>query len=74
VKLTRITDTNSVFLSWETDFSNDADYSIIENARRGKLEYFIEMKRGLGCDTKMYEHEGVYKMETGGNRGIYVPE
>jgi len=45
IKLYRITDYNSTFMTWETDFSNDVDISVIEDNKYKKLEYFNEMKK-----------------------------
>jgi len=51
VKLTRITDCGSTFLSWETEFSNDADVAVVQDNKYKKLEYFAEMKKYFGEKT-----------------------
>jgi len=39
---------NATFMTWETEFSNDADMSLYQDQKAKKLEYFIEMKRVFG--------------------------
>eukprot|EP01016_Furgasonia_blochmanni_P003141 TRINITY_DN1122_c0_g1_i15.p1 TRINITY_DN1122_c0_g1~~TRINITY_DN1122_c0_g1_i15.p1 ORF type:complete len:239 (-),score=57.43 TRINITY_DN1122_c0_g1_i15:99-815(-) len=44
IRLRRVTDDNSTFLTWETDFSNDADANVIQDNKYKKLEckqYFL---------------------------------
>jgi len=48
IKLCRVTDMNATFMTWETEFSNDADMSLYQDQKAKKLEYFIEMKRVFG--------------------------
>jgi len=48
VRLTRVTDCGSTFLSWETEFSNDADVGVVQDNKYKKLEYFAEMKKHFG--------------------------
>ena len=45
VKLHKITDNNTTFLEWETEFSNDADVGVIEDNKYKKLETFAELKK-----------------------------
>ncbi len=49
VKLARVTDDNSTFLQWITDFSNDADAVVISDQRYKKLEFFAEVKKNLAA-------------------------
>eukprot|EP01016_Furgasonia_blochmanni_P003147 TRINITY_DN1122_c0_g1_i7.p1 TRINITY_DN1122_c0_g1~~TRINITY_DN1122_c0_g1_i7.p1 ORF type:complete len:244 (-),score=80.58 TRINITY_DN1122_c0_g1_i7:31-762(-) len=48
IRLRRVTDDNSTFLTWETDFSNDADANVIQDNKYKKLEYFKEIKTIVG--------------------------
>ena len=45
ITLRHITDEDSTFMEWITDFSNDADATIIEDQRYKKIEFFKEMKK-----------------------------
>ena len=47
VTLRPVSDDNSTFVEWITDFSNDADISVIEDQKYKKLEFFAEMKKAL---------------------------
>jgi len=50
IKLQRITECNSTFISWETEFSNDADLQVIQDNKYKKLDYFSEIRKNLSCD------------------------
>jgi len=43
IRLQRITDSHSTFLSWETEFSNDADLNVVQDNKYKKLDFFKEM-------------------------------
>ena len=45
ITLKPITDENTTFVQWVTDFSNDADVNVIEDQKYKKLEFFSEMKK-----------------------------
>ena len=47
VQLKRVTDDDSTYVEWQTDFSNDADATVIADQRFKKLEFFAEMKKNL---------------------------
>ena len=47
VKLQSVTEDNTTFLQWITDFSNDADAVVIQDQRFKKLEFFADMKKNL---------------------------
>jgi len=45
IKLFRVTDDNTTYLRWETDFSNDADANVIQDAKFKKVDYFKDLKK-----------------------------
>ena len=47
-----MTDDNSTFVEWSTDFSNDADATVIFDQKYKKLEFFADMKKTLAAATK----------------------
>lgn len=47
IRLLRITDDNSTYLRWETDFSNDADANVVEDNRFKKLDNFKDLKKSV---------------------------
>ena len=49
MELLRVTDGDKTFLSWNTEFSNDADLCIIEDQKLKKREAFAEFKSTLSA-------------------------
>ena len=47
VQLRPVSDDNTTYVEWQTDFSNDADASIISDQKYKKLDFFAEMKKNL---------------------------
>ena len=47
IELLRVTDTDSTFVSWTTEFSNDADLIVIEDQKHKKHDAFVDMKTTL---------------------------
>lgn len=47
VQLRGVTDDNTTYIEWQTDFSNDADAAVIADQKYKKLEFFAEMKKNL---------------------------
>ena len=47
IQLLRISQTQQTFLSWTTEFSNDADLGIIQDQKYKKLEAFEDMQKTL---------------------------
>ena len=45
IKLLRVTDDNSTYVRWETDFSNDADANVIQDSKFKKVDYFKDLKK-----------------------------
>mmetsp|Transcript_53517 Transcript_53517/g.61407 ORF Transcript_53517/g.61407 Transcript_53517/m.61407 type:complete len:149 (+) Transcript_53517:68-514(+) len=45
IKLMRVTDDNSTYIRWETDFSNDADANVIQDSKFKKVDYFKDLKK-----------------------------
>ena len=45
LRLHRVTDDNTTFLEWETEFSNDVDVGVIQDNKYKKLETFAELKK-----------------------------
>ena len=52
IHLRAVTDENQTFVQWTTDFSNDADASVILDQKFKKLEFFADMKKTLAHPTK----------------------
>ena len=42
-----VSDEHHTFVEWITDFSNDADATVIADQRFKKLEFFAELKKNL---------------------------
>ena len=49
--LRQVTDDNTTFVEWVTEFSNDADANVIGDQKYKKLEFFSEMKKNLSSQT-----------------------
>ena len=47
IVLKAVTDDGTTFVEWNTDFSNDADATVISDQRYKKLEFFAELKKNL---------------------------
>ena len=47
IKLFKVTHLNSTFLSWETDFSNDASSNVIQDNKFKKQDHFKDIKSKL---------------------------
>ncbi|TNV76768.1 hypothetical protein FGO68_gene6532 [Halteria grandinella] len=47
VHLRAVTDDNTTFITWTTDFSNDADATVIYDQKFKKTEFFAELKKNL---------------------------
>ena len=47
IHLRAVTDDNTTFVTWSTDFSNDADATVIFDQKYKKLEFFADMKKNL---------------------------
>eukprot|EP00347_Sterkiella_histriomuscorum_P018565 403345033 len=47
ILLKAVTDDNTTYVEWITDFSNDADATVISDQRYKKLEFFAELKKTL---------------------------
>ena len=45
----QVTDDNSTFVEWETDYSNDADAVVIQDQKFKKLEFFKDLKKTLSA-------------------------
>lgn len=45
IKLMKVTEDNSTFISWETDFSNDVNSHIVQDQKFKKLDYFKDFKK-----------------------------
>ena len=49
ISLKRVTMTDGVFISWLTEFSNDADLTIIQDSKYKKQDMFSDMAKTLGA-------------------------
>lgn len=47
IRLRQVTDDNSTFVEWVTDYSNDADAGVISDQKYKKLEFFATLKKAL---------------------------
>ena len=47
IHLRAVTDDNTTFVTWSTDFSNDADATVIFDQKYKKLDFFADMKKNL---------------------------
>ena len=46
-KFSEVTDEDHVFVQWTTEFSNDADYTIIADQKYKKQDFFAQVKANL---------------------------
>lgn len=44
VRLYQVTEDNSTFISWESDYSNDVNSHVLQDGKFKKLEYFKDLK------------------------------
>ena len=47
IRLYKVTDNDTTFITWETDFSNDADAEVIEDNKFKKKEFFGDLKKSF---------------------------
>jgi hypothetical protein len=47
LKISKVTRDNTAFVTWQTDYSSDADYTVLADTKYKKLEAFDEMERTL---------------------------
>jgi len=47
IHLKPVTEDNTTFVEWTTDFSNDADVGVITDQKYKKLEFFTEIKKNI---------------------------
>ena len=47
IEMLRVTDTDQTFVSWTTEFSNDADLIVIEDQKHKKHDAFVDIKKTL---------------------------
>lgn len=47
IKVQQVTEDNSTFLTWETDYSNDVNAHVIQDGKFKKLDYFKDLKKLL---------------------------
>jgi hypothetical protein len=47
LKIHRVTKDNTTFITWQTDYSSDADYTVLADTKYKKLEAFDEIERTL---------------------------
>ena len=45
ISLRRVTDDNSTFVEWTTDFSNDVDASVMQDQKYKKHDFFAAIKK-----------------------------
>ncbi len=45
IKLYQVTENNSTFLMWETDYSNDVNASIVQDGKFKKLDAFQDLRK-----------------------------
>ena len=45
----RVTDDNSTYIEWATDYSNDVDANIILDQKYKKLEFFKDLKQTIAA-------------------------
>lgn len=45
IKLHQVTENNSTFLMWETDYSNDVNASIVQDGKFKKLDAFQDLRK-----------------------------
>ena len=50
IQLLRVTDSDRTYLSWTTEFSNDADLGVIEDQKHKKREAFADIKKTLAAN------------------------
>ncbi|GAB5353861.1 hypothetical protein AAMO2058_000070400 [Amorphochlora amoebiformis] len=58
IKLQRVSETNSTFMSWSTDFSNDAEEAVVMDSKFKKLEAFKSLRAFMSDSRKilLYRH------------------
>ena len=49
IRLHCVTDDNSTFIKWETNFSNDADVNVLQDNKFKKIDYFNDLKKACSC-------------------------
>ena len=47
ISLRPVTDNDATYVQWVTEFSNDADATVIADQKYKKLEFFADMKKHL---------------------------
>ena len=47
LRLFRVTDTNSTYVSWESDYSNDVNTHVLQDAKFKKLDAFKDLKKAF---------------------------
>jgi hypothetical protein len=47
IHLHRVTEDDSTFLTWETDFSNDVNTHVLQDQKFKKLDYFKDLKKAF---------------------------
>lgn len=52
VKLFEVTENNSTYISWETDYSNDVNAHIVQDGKYKKLDYFKDLKKYFCVEKK----------------------
>ena len=52
IELLRVTDSDNTFVSWTTEFSNDADLQVIEDQKHKKHDAFADIKKTLAEEKK----------------------
>jgi hypothetical protein len=45
IRLFKVTEDNTTFLQWQTDYSNDVNSHITQDAKYKKLDYFNDLKK-----------------------------
>jgi hypothetical protein len=49
IQLNEVTEDNSTFLIWETEYSNDVNSHIIQDGKFKKLDYFKDLRKLFNC-------------------------
>jgi hypothetical protein len=44
IRLYKVTEDNTTFVSWETDYSNDVNAHVVQDGKFKKLDYFKDLK------------------------------
>jgi hypothetical protein len=45
IRLYKVSDDNSTFVSWESDYSNDVNSHVVQDGKFKKLDYFKDLKK-----------------------------